>query len=211
MPRVSWIFLIRDSQETVRRQLLYMNRLMLPPWLEIIFCDDHSDPPIKLKYEPNFSYQHIVHTKPGDWNLAAGFNFAAKHSLAQYYMFAGIDHMISDEFVDWARTAEDDWIGFEREVALLNKYGELIDLKERYPSSAVNWIRAKTFWHLNGLDERFDGGRFGSDLDLGRRWGEMRGVKGVRKYVAPEEVFYYMFPDRQDPLRPDRMFHSLPG
>jgi hypothetical protein len=209
-PRVSWIILVRDSHECVRRQIIYMNKLFLPSWLEVVFCDDHSDPPITFKNEPNFRCRLVVHEKPGDWNISSGFNFAASYARGEFYMFTGIDHMICDEWINWAEDADYDWMGFQREVAVLDEHGNIIDFNIRMGSSSCNWIRASTFWELNGFDTKFDGGRYHCDLDLGRRWGDLRGLKKIREYVTPDEVFFYMFPDRQDPLRPDRLFHNVP-
>ena len=128
--RVSIVMPVRESYEMVRRQVLYINSLGLPPEIEVIIVDDGSNPKIILYDEPDFKYELVYREDEqySGWTIPRALNFGAKGARGEFLMFLGIDLMLSPELIKFALTAKNNYAVFKRKYALLLEDGTLLKI-----------------------------------------------------------------------------------
>lgn len=233
--RVSIIFLVFESYEMVRRQVLYMNSLNLGEEFEVIFADDGSNPPVVLYDKPNFRFKEVYRKRDGlPWTIPMICNAAVKKADGIYVMFLGADHMLSPEWVEWAKKSNAGYGVFTRKYALLNPNGGLLKIQYNEEDCNVDytslaWIRRNHYWKAKGMMERLAGPSKGSaDVSLFRTWCGIRGVTraAIIDRGQKKNPFYYMLPEKKSlvlkkgrkgkhwlflsHLRPVHFLHKLP-
>lgn len=122
--RVSIVIAILDSQEVARRQILHYNRLELPDDVEVIFVDDGSVPPLEFDDIPkNFNFQLYRTNNFRPWTQPAARNFGATQASGEYCICTDIDHIVSQDVIEYARQTTADVVRFKRQVAVLDADG----------------------------------------------------------------------------------------
>lgn len=176
--KVSIITAILNSQEIVRRQLLYYNKI-LPDDVEVIFVDDGSDPPIDFFcVEKTFRFVGLATNDKRPWTQPRARNYGSRRAAGEYLICTDIDHIISLEAIEAARRPQADVIRLKREAGVLNENGDFTQdenvlkkwgLHDRYfrrnlklPPHGNSYIfRTELYLGLGGVDERFCGtGRY---------------------------------------------------
>lgn len=121
--KLSVIIPVLNSHEIVRRQLLHFDKIGIPDDTEVILVDDGSDPAIEADARPWLRIHATHDTRPWTWPVAR--NAGAKLARGEWLLMADLDHIITREFIDKARTFDGDHIRINREFAVLDKNGDL--------------------------------------------------------------------------------------
>lgn len=238
--RVSIIFLVFESYEMVRRQVLYMNSLNLPDSIEVIFTDDGSNPPVVLYEEPNFRYKMVYREKEeGEvWTIPKAINYGARAAKGAYLMFLGVDHILSPYLLPFFAKSNAGYAVFKRKYALIDRSGNLLKVQYKFKNefldcdcdyTSLGWIRRNHFVKLGGMDATLSGPtKHSADLSLFKRWCAMRGMtreqvikrserNGIRFYMLPEKKSTVLLKGRRGDcwhymshLRPIHHLHKLP-
>jgi glycosyltransferase involved in cell wall biosynthesis len=202
---VSIIFLVFESYEMVRRQVLYMNSLNLGEEFEVIFADDGSNPPVILYDHPNFRFKRVYRERKQPWTIPKICNAGVKKADGIYVMFLGADHMLSPEWVEWARSTNAGYAVFTRKYALLNPDGHLLKIQWceedcNVDYTSLGWIRRNHYWKVGGMTEKFSGPTKGSaDVSLFQTWCGIRGTTraNIIDRGRKKNPFYYMLPEKK--------------
>lgn len=205
--KVSIIIPIFNSNEALRRQILYLNSLNMPDWVEVLFIDHQSEEPASFMIKPVFNTKIILNPDPRPWAIASCFNMGARNAKGDYLLFTGIDHMINKPFLIWARKTMLDYAVFNRNYAILNEDGNLQSMNTYAKPVSKNWISRKSFYEIDGFDQRYDilGGE---DLDFLKRYIKYIGDDKKRDDFVPIEPFLYMYPEKGNKDRPDFLDHG---
>lgn len=115
--KLSIIIPVLNSHEVLRRQFLHFERIGIPEDTEIIIVDDGSEPP--LTYEGKLPVRIIQTNDYRPWTWALARNRGAKEAKGEYLMMFDVDHIITREAIDFARTFGGEKIQFMREFAVL--------------------------------------------------------------------------------------------
>ena len=215
--KLSVVISVYNSHEIVRRQLLHFERMNLP--IEIIIVDDGSIPPIEratIRTENKLA-----------WTQGLGRNAGAEIATGEYILFTDIDHIISKEAVEDALNFTGDKMIFRRQIAILDKNGEICQDKETlkewgYENDRLDAsvhgntfvIKRKDFIDLGGYDPNtctlgyHPASRKGDDCCFNRKWNHAH--RGAELVVGRD---IYIFPlgrfNRNGDLNPFGLFHSL--
>jgi len=117
--KVSIVIPVLNSHEIVRRQELYWSKLNLED-VEIILVDDGSNPPLKsdiARVIPTNDFRKWTHPKAR--------NIGIKEAKGEVLIVTDIDHILTQEIIDLAKNFKYDYGRFRRELAILDKNGEL--------------------------------------------------------------------------------------
>jgi Glycosyltransferases involved in cell wall biogenesis len=227
--KLSIIIPVLDSHEVLRRQFLYLENIGIPDDTEIIIVDDGSDPP--LSYIGILPVR-IIHTndkRPWTWALAR--NRGAREARGEYLLMFDIDHIISKEIINLARTFNGQKLTFKREfgvilpdgvftqdLGVLTLYGFPI---ERYKKRGLNLtalpnnfaMRKDIFFKIGGYREDLVEKDYpqGEDRFFKKQWYEWERNHGG--FVHPERPTIYMFPNGyfcgDVDFNPFGLFHNL--
>jgi hypothetical protein len=212
-PKVSILFLVFESYEMVRRQVLYMNSLGLPEEVEVLFVDDGSNPPVILYDEPSFRHGVVYRDKePGEtWTIPKAINFGASKAKGKFLFFLGADHMLSPELVEFFLRANVGYAVFRRKYAVMDRDGSLLKMQYRHKPrlgfvdceiayTALGWIKRGHFFKVGGMAEELSGPSKGNaDVGLFAKWCRMRGTTRaeVIKRGERNNPTYYMLPEKR--------------
>jgi hypothetical protein len=231
MKLLSIIISILNSQEILRRQLLWFERMNLPDDIEFIFLDDGSDPPlhdcgIKLR---NLTL-HATNDKR-EWTVELARNLGAKMAKGEYLLMTDIDYILPYKAINVVRTLTEDKMRFEREFAVLDENGKFsqdLDMLRKYglleeriqnrgvriPPHPNNFImRKETFFRIGGYREDRVGVPYpnGGDRWFKRTWAKHYEAGDVT--MADRREMIYMFPNGQFcgdvDYNPFGLFHDL--
>lgn len=202
--KCSIIIPVLESYEAIKRQILYMNTLKIPDNFEIIMVDDGSEPAIQVTVEPRFNFLLIRRWDKRPWTIAIALNAGIRLARGEYIWINGIDHMISEEAMEFMAHAEypERFIGFPRLNAMLDEDGKLsvFDEKPNLPRPRV--YRKEDWASINGYDEDFIEGNHYEDLDFKDRFQD----KFISRLTVGPPIF--MFPEKNNKRRPN-IFHRL--
>lgn len=123
--KISIIIPVLNSHELLRRYLLYLEKIGIKEDEEIIIMDDGSDVPLTYSDGklPVSIYQ--THDKR-PWTSSLARNIAARqYAKGEYFIMVDLDHVITREIIDMAKTFGGQKIQFEREFAVLTENGEI--------------------------------------------------------------------------------------
>ena len=256
MIKLSIIIPVLNSHEVFRRQMLYFEKIGIPDDTEIIIVDDGSEPP--LKYEPkdftevlddaNLSctdegsfeaisnYRElpikIIYTndkRPWTWALAR--NAGARLAKGDYYLMFDIDHIITRELIDSARTFGGCKMQFLREFGVLTEDGTFTqDLdtliaygfpKERFKSRGLlmtplpnNFcMRKDVYWDIGGYREDLITRPYPQGEDRLFKKGWYIWERKTGEHAHPYRPKIYMFPNGylcgDVDANPFGLFHNL--
>lgn len=128
--KVSIVIAVLDSPEVVRRQMLHFAEMPLPDDVEIVIVDDGSNPPLCRDDYAVERLRVFRHEMPAAWTQPAARNYGARQASGEYVLCTDIDHIITRTLLDVVRQGKYDWYKFRREVAVLDKNGQLIQTPE---------------------------------------------------------------------------------
>uniref|UniRef100_A0A6M3LDK7 Putative glycosyltransferase n=1 Tax=viral metagenome TaxID=1070528 RepID=A0A6M3LDK7_9ZZZZ len=230
--RLSLIIPFLNSQEVVRRQVIYMRRQDYPDDVEIIFLDDGSDPPLKVENPPKNFCLHATNDFR-KWTSSLARNTGAKLARGEYLFMTDGDYIVSREAMERARRFTGDRLGCRREFGVLTEAGELTQdhavlmeyglvpqrIRERgtkMPPHPNNFVMRKTlFEEMGGYDEKLILTRDypqKEDTDFKRRLAKLR---DAGKIVMSDDArpVLFMFPNGQYcgdvDYNPFGLFHTL--
>lgn len=219
--RVSFILPVLDSQEVLRRELLFYNKFFPKEW-ELIVVDDGSDDPIIAPENINFDLKIIYTNDKTPWSQPRAHNVGAKEAKYEYLLFTDVDHFFNEPCFNYIKmTFDGDKLHFPRCWAILDENSKLItniDILHEYglPShiSSLNagshensfLIKKSIFEQLNGYDEKFCGKHGGDDTDFNRRYGQLH-YSGLVKRSERCPFNMWVFPDPARDVK--SLFHHL--
>jgi hypothetical protein len=238
--RLSIITAVLNSPEVVRRHSIYYRNMPLPDDVEWIVVDDKSIPPLNpADYDlPRMTI--VQHMLPGIWTQPAARNFGAKHAVGDYLLCTDIDHILTLDLINFARTTDFDFVKLRREVAVLDEQGRFIQTEEeilRYgfeksrfdkggfhitPHTNSFIIRRQLYLDLGGVSERrVKLGKHPNreEIPLRKRLWQLKNDGKIR--ILDEESngkdarpTIYMFPNGrycgEKDYNPFGLFHQLP-
>lgn len=251
--KLSIIIPVLNSHEVVRRQLLYLERLGISDDTEVIIIDDGSDPPLDVGERRHFDWGYegrtssagvaydedvrqsfeltLVRTNdPRPWTWALARNRGADIACGDYLLMLDVDHILSRDVIDTARTFGGQKVQFKREFGVLDEDGVLAQDHETLLSYGLDperlkdgvqfkplpnnfAMRADVFWALGGYREDRIGMRYpqGEDRLFKKAWQEWQAAgKGQVHTYRPT---LYMFPSGQYcgdvDHNPFGLFHDL--
>lgn len=231
--KLSVIIPVLNSHEIVRRQLLHFDKIGIPDDTEVILVDDGSDPAIEAAPRP-WLFIHPTHdTRPWTWPVAR--NSGAKMARGEWLLMADLDHIITREFIDAARTFDGDHIRINREFAVLDADGNLTQdrkvltsygLPERYdvkftPHRNQFAIHRDLYAKIGGYREDRIGKPYPQreDGDFAKAWRKLYEAGEIRDFddlVGYEHrPILYMFPNGKYceggdvDTNPFNLFHTL--
>lgn len=115
--KLSIVIPVLNSHEVLRRQFLHFEKIGIPDDTEILIVDDGSEPP--LEYHGNLPVRIIYTNDKRPWTWALARNRGAREAAGEYLLMFDIDHIITREIIDMARTFGGQKIHFKREFAVL--------------------------------------------------------------------------------------------
>jgi glycosyltransferase involved in cell wall biosynthesis len=224
--KVSIVNAILDSPEIARRQVLHYNRIELPNDVEVIFIDDGSRPALDLSTVSKFfNFRQYATNNFRPWTQPAARNLGAEKAAGEYCIFTDIDHILTAQAIETARTATADVIRFKRQVAILRKDGSFsqdrAELKEWgfdrksvkiAPHGNSYIFRRDLYLRLGGVDTRFVGtGRYPNREEVPLK----RKLKTINVDIIDDDrrPTIYMFPNGKyagsKDANPFGLFHKL--
>lgn len=119
--KLSIIIPVLNSHEVLRRQFCHFENIGIPSDTEIIIVDDGSNPP--LEYRGILPVRIIATNDSRPWTWALARNRGAKEAKGEYMMMFDVDHIVTREAIDYARTFGGQKIQFMREFGVLLRDG----------------------------------------------------------------------------------------
>ena len=166
--KISIIITILNSHSVVKRQIKHFTKMNLPQSVEIIFIDDGSDPPLKFRarHLKNFNIYPSGDTRR--WSMACARNLGAKIAEGEYLFMTDIDHILPRSVIDAVLNFDGDKMIFLRELAVLDRRGNITQNFEmlrkyglgdkRYKTKNIKRLRhANTFAIKKSIYKAIDG------------------------------------------------------
>lgn len=229
--KVSIIIPVLNSHEIVRRQMLYFEAMGIPEDVEIILVDDGSDPPIEVDTKLPLSILRTNDKREWTWPLAR--NLGARHAKGDYFIMVDLDHIVTLDFINKVRNFNGDHVRINREFAVLDENGKLIqdiEVLRAYglpkgrglkftPHRNQFAIHKDLYWKIGGFREDRIGTPYPQreDGDFASKWrvlyekGEIKDFDDVVGYE--HRPILYMFPNGKYcgdvDHNPFGLFHSL--
>ena len=119
----------------------------LPDDVEFVFVDDGSDPPLRFKTTlKNFITFQTNDKRP--WTQPAARNKGVAVASGEYLICTDIDHIITREIIETARSTTYDVVNFRREAAVLEENADFtqdLNVLRKYGFSEA-WIAKRGLW-----------------------------------------------------------------
>jgi len=227
MSSLSIVIPVYQSYEIVRRQTLYLASLSLPEDVEIILVDDGSESPIARSCADLPGLRVLRTDNRLAWTQSLGRNLGARQANGTNLLMTDIDHILSREAIDAARTLTSGKLIFRRQIAILDVAGNLT----QDPAALRAWgyerpgldasVHGNT-WAMPRADFEALGGyapetctkgyhpksRQGDDCYFNAAWNKAH--RGETPSLGPD---IYLFPTgrfhRDGELNPHGFFHDL--
>ena len=229
--KLSIVFAVFQSQEAVRRQILYFAKMNLPDDIEFVFVDDGTVPPIEfpLNVLKNLTVFQTNDTRP--WTQGIARNKGCEIAKGEYLLCTDIDHILSFEAIKYCYEFKGNMVIFPRYLALLDEFGNLTQDPEKmfeygldparlktsrglYASFHGNTycVKRETFWEIGGNDERYcvyghhAPNKHGEDAIFNRSWNHWANARGIKGDVGPK---IYCFTNGRYHINGDQNPHGL--
>jgi len=208
--KLSIVIPVLDSHRVVRRQLLHFSRMHPMQDVELILVDDGSDPPLKPLLGTQMPLDVRIHqthdTRPWTWALAR--NAGARLAMGEYLLMTDIDHILTDEAIEFVRGFDGLKVQFQREFGVLDERGAL--KQDRALLASYGLVPGKTlkvgplpnnfamrrdlFWDLGGYREDLVEKPYpqGEDRAFRSRWRTYQKETGAE--VCAFRPTIYVFP-----------------
>jgi hypothetical protein len=217
MKALSLIVNVLASYEVVRRQLLYLERLLTPA-CELIVVDDGSAPSLAdtcAGVPKTFAFRLECTHDRRPWTQPRARNIGAALAQAPKLLFFDIDHILTPEILDLCLAYGGDKLHWLRRPGVLDEDGHIVTesqvlrqhgWSDQGPGVHANsyLIRKEIFQRLGGYDERFCGRYGGDDIDFNSRYERLCQQGLARPAEVQGTGFYY-----PDPAACPELFHSL--
>lgn len=231
--KLSIIIPVLNSHEIVARQIKHFEKIGIPDDTEIILVDDGSIPAIAFPFDTILPIRIIRTNDFREWTWPCARNAGARVALGEYLMMVDLDHIITREFIDKTRAFTGDHIRINREFAVLDEEGNLIQdraVLEQYglpkdrglkltPHRNQFAIHRDLYWKMGGYREDRIGMPYPQreDGDFAAEWRKLHESGQIRDY--DDMIGYehrptlYMFPNGKYcgdvDHNPFNLFHTL--
>jgi predicted glycosyltransferase involved in capsule biosynthesis len=219
MKQLSIIVAVLESYEVVRRQLLHLERTLIPE-CELILIDDGSVPPLRAVWDSvRKMFAGTLHCtydrRP--WTQPKARNIGATIAESDKLLFFDIDHILTGDLLHACLAYTGDKLHWVRRPGILDESGNILTetrtlreygMTDDSPSVHMNsfMIRRDLFRRLGGYDERFCGKYGGDDVDFHDRYEQLCRTGAARPAEIRGEG--YVFPNPAMDVK--KLFHSLP-
>lgn len=228
--KLSLIIPVLDSHEMLRRYLLYLESIVFGDDIEIIIMDDGSEIPLTYSGKLPVSIYQTHDKRP--WTSSLARNIAArKYAKGEYLIMLDIDHIITPDALQMARTFGGQKIQFEREFAVLQEDGTITQdhavlmahgvPAERLAAKGVHIsphqnmyiMRKDVFLEIGGYREDLVNRPYpqGEDMHFKKKWYQWE--REGRGKVHPIRPVIYVFPTGYQcgevDYNPFGLFHNL--
>ena len=175
--KLSIIIPVYNSHRVVRRQIRHFKRMSLPDDIEILLMDDGSTPSLREEF-PNYKSVKNLNIYPTcdkrPWTQACAKNLGAKIADGEYVFMTDIDHILPKEAIMAAYSFGGDKMEFQRQYAVLNNKGEIVQDRDTLTRYGHKKRRINTYRHTNtfcmGRDIFWEiGGYPEEDCEVGRQ------------------------------------------
>jgi hypothetical protein len=239
--KLSIIISILNSHKIVSKQLTYLQKILSKDKYrkecELIFADDGSKPPLRgtidslfkskfvkehpsnvLNYDLGFSFRLLVTNDFRFWTQPLARNSMAKISRGDVLLMTDIDHILTEEAIDFSLNNDFDRLLFKRNLGYLDDTGNLVKtpitedmLKKNHAINTFRSPHLNTFAMKRSIFIDLLGGytsstieNYGSDTcDIVNKY-NVEFVKGkVTKPLIKGMVYTYSMDNTN-------LFHSLP-
>ncbi|MHC4292668.1 MAG: glycosyltransferase [Planctomycetota bacterium] len=232
--KLSIVNSILNSQEIIRRQILYYNSLNLPKDVEVIWVDDGSDPPLDFSSPKiEFNFQTFQTNDYRIWTQPIARNRGARRAKGLYTIFTDIDHIIPKELIEIGRDPWFDVIRLQRQAAVLDENGKITQdrkvlksygLLNRYfrrglrlpPHGNSYLIRTELYLKLGGVAEHVAGtGNYPNreEIPLKRKIKKLWEEGEITVCDDERRPIFYMIPNGKycgdKDYNPFDLFHTL--
>jgi glycosyltransferase involved in cell wall biosynthesis len=231
--KLSIIMPFLDSQEIVRRQLLFMHEQDYPDDVEILFMDDGSQPPLQVPAVVPKNFTLYATHDYRKWTSSLARNTGAKLAKGEYLFLVDGDYIITRDAVEKARQFTGDRLGGRRSFGVLTEEGKLTQdhdvlieygllperLKKRgtsIPAHANQFVMRKSLFEaMGGYDEKLILGRDYPQREDSHFRGKLRRwvTEGKATMTNEDRPMLYMFPNGQFcgdvDYNPFGLFHTL--
>ena len=227
--KLSIIIPVLNSHEILRRQFLYFEKIGIPDDTEIIIVDDGSSPP--LEYNGKLPVRIHYTNDKRKWTWALARNAGARLAKGEYLLMFDIDHIISRDVIDTARTFGGCKMQLLREFGVLTESGCLtqeIDVLKQYgypegrfksrglkltalPNNFA--MRKDVFWEIGGYREDLIHRPYPQGEDRLFKKGWYIWERKTGQHAHPYRPTIYMFPNGRfcgdKDANPFGLFHNL--
>lgn len=229
--KLSIIISVLNSQEILRRNLLWYQKMDLEDDIEFIFLDDGSDIPL---HDCGIKVKNLTIHPTNDkraWTVELARNLGARMAKGEFLLMTDIDYILPRKAIEAVRGLKEDKMSFRREFGVLDENGDFTQdfdvlrkyglLEERIQKKGVtvpphpnNFImRKETFFKIGGYREDRVNVPYpnGGDRWFKRTWAKAYEAGEVT--LAPYREMIYMFPNGQFcgdvDYNPFSLFHTL--
>lgn len=197
--KCSIVIPVLNSHEVVRRQILYLDRIMRDNF-EVILVDDGSEPPL---ISESLDWLKIIATNDTrPWTHHKARNIGVDHASGKHVLLTDIDHIVSEEMLEEISSFKDGWRKFHRKHAELDEGGRLVNIGENIRIHVNSFlIRRDTYKKLGGYDEQYFG-QYGTDSEFRNRCREYCGepeLTGCIYVIVSQRKLFHNLSRHQGP------------
>ena len=232
--KLSIIIPVLNSHEIVKRQFLHFSNIDLTD-VEVILVDDGSSPPIQslikilsVNIDKHIENIKVIETNDyRSWTQPKARNIGASYAKGNILIFTDIDHIITEQAINFGKNFKYDYGRFQRELGILTEKGKLSQAPDELIKFGLPKEKAKTDLHIGchvlsmfikkdifnkigGFRENLLSYPTHDDGDMKRK---LNKIENIKKCPDEERPLIYMFPNGRycgnKNCNPLGFFHNL--